>query len=91
MKVKIDDGRGWVFMRDDGKVFDASGTEIKWVPIGDLKQPSGFTWKPIDEIHKEIKWKPIGEDVPIEEPTMNETNDEQSKATPKEAKNGSAK
>ena len=87
MKVKIDDGRGWVFMRDDGKVFDASGMEVKWVPIGDLKKPNGFTWKPIDEIHKEIKWKPIGEEVPIQEPLMNE----QSKTTSKETKNGSAK
>ena len=43
-------------MRDDGKVFDASGMEVKWVPIGDLKKPNGFTWKPIDEIHKEIKY-----------------------------------
>ncbi len=74
-------------MRDDGKVFDASGMEVKWVPIGDLKKPNDFTWKPIDEIHKDITWKPIGEEVPIEEPIMNETNDEQSKET----KNGSAK
>ena len=78
MKVKIDDGYGWVFMRSDGKVFDASGTEIKWVPIGDLKNPVSFTWKPIDEIHKDITWKTIGEEVPIQEPIM------------KEAKNGSA-
>ena len=47
MKVKIDDGYDWVFMRSDGKVFDASGAEVRWVPIGDFKAPDGFIWDPV--------------------------------------------
>ena len=99
MKVKIDDGRGWVFMRDDGKVFDASGTEIKWVPIDDLRNPKGFKWEPVvkdDDEFGEINWLPIGEELPIDEP-MDELIDapmvegEQSKPQSKEMKNGSAK
>lgn len=83
MKVKIDDGYDWVFMRSDGKVFDAKGTEVKWVPIGNLKEPTSFTWKPIDEIHKDITWKPIGEEVPMEDPLMNEQTKIISKDTKK--------
>ena len=62
MKVKIDDGRDWVFMRDDGKVYDSKGKEIRWVPIDDLLDPKEFKWKPIEELGEdedEIIWREI--------------------------------
>lgn len=97
MKVKIDDGYDWVFMRSDGKVFDSCGKEVTWVPIGDVKEPKEFHWKPIAKDEGkfgEITWVPIGEEEPIDEPMdepMVEGKGKQSKTTPKGAKNGSAK
>ena len=103
MNVKIDDGYGWVFMRSDGKVFDSCGKEVKWVPIGDAKEPKEFKWEPVvkdDDKFGEINWVPIGDEEPIDEP-MDELIDEpiyegkgenkQSKTPSKETKNGSAK
>ena len=49
MKVKIDDGHEWVFMRlSDGKVFDGQGREVEWCPIADY-DGNGFVWWPIFE------------------------------------------
>lgn len=69
MKVKIDDGRDWVFMRDDGKVYDSKGKEIRWVPIDDLLDPKEFRWKPIEELGEdedEIAWREIGNEPMLE-------------------------
>ena len=52
MKVNIDDKYEWVFMRSDGKAFDANGKEIKWIPIEEHKDSKKSKWKPID--------KPVG-------------------------------
>ena len=91
MKVKIDDGYDWVFMRSDGKVFDSCGKQVNWVPIGDWQNPSGYTWKPIgndDDELEEINWLPIGDDEPMDEPIY---EGKRSKTPSKETKNGSAK
>ena len=99
MKVKIDDGYGWVFMRSDGKVFDSSGTEVKWVPIGDFMNPKEFKWEPVvkdDDKFGEINWLPIGEEEPmdelIDEPMVEgKGENKQSKTTSKEMKDGRAR
>ena len=96
MKVMIDDGYDWGFMRsNDGKVFDSKGNEIKWVPIGDIDEPTGFTWKPVDEPMggmDDINWLPIGDDEPIEELAFEKSNGAKSKTISKGAKkNGNAK
>ena len=59
MKVKLDDGYDWVFLRGDGKIFDADGNEIKWIPIEDFRD---------EDVLDEINWMPIGEKEPIDEP-----------------------
>ena len=69
MKVMIDDGYDWVFMRSDGNVYDSKGKEIRWVPIDDLKDPKKFEWRPIEELgddEDEIAWREIGGEPMLE-------------------------
>ena len=34
MNVMLDDEYDWMLLRNDGRIFDTMGNEVKWIPIG---------------------------------------------------------
>ena len=86
MKVMLDDEYDWMLLRNDGRIFDTMGNEVKWIPIGKSKHPEAFEL-PMNSLRNDAKWNPIEEEPIIEDNSGG--NKSQTQST--EEKDGSRK
>ena len=56
---RVDGEYDFIMMVGNGKVYGFAGREIYFKPIGDLRKPSGFQWKPVKGKDVDLNWLPL--------------------------------